>query len=461
MSAETEAYRDELRRVEPHGVEPIGEAERHGRPSAVFTLWVGANVEFTTLVTGALAVGLFGLGFRAAALAIILGNVLGALLLGALTTLGPRLGVPQLIQSRRAFGFIGNFLPAFLNFLAGIGWFAVNTVLGVFALVWLLGTSFAVSLIIVAGLQILVAIYGYNWIHAIERWLAAVLTLLFVAVSVYAAPHIHYAAAANLRAPLWSGGAGSFILGLGVAFSYILGWIAFSSDYTRYLPAATPPARSFWPAFWGVALSCVWLEVLGAGLATLRTVDVPTDLVTGLLPHSLGVLAMLAVVLGTITANVLNIYSGSLSVLAIDTRFVRALLPRRWVAVLVVGVLGALLSLSGAHGYYAKYENFLLLLSYWVAPWVGVVFVDYFLLGGGRFGLQRLYDRRHVLGPGLAAWAIGVLVSVPFFNQALYVGPAARHWPGLGDISYYVSLVVAGAVYYVWARAGGARGRPA
>lgn len=443
-------YRDEVLRVEPHSVEPIGSAERHGKPAHVFTLWVGANVEFATLTTGALAVGLFGLGFTQAAVALVLGNLAGALILGALTTFGPRLGLPQLIHSRAPFGFAGNYVPALLNFIAGVGWFAVNTVLGTFALVWLLRTSFPIALLIVALLQVGFAIYGYNLIHAFERWMAIVLTALFAAVTVVALSHIHFGAAANLKAPLWSGGTGSFILAFGVAFSYVLGWVAFASDYTRYLPAATPARRTFAPAFWGVALSCIWLEVLGAGLATaLPHLDVPTDLVTGFLPHSLAVLTMLAVVLGTVTANVLNIYSGSLSVLAIDVAAVRAIFPRRWVAVLIVGVLGTVLSLVGQQGYYGTYTDFLLLLAYWVAPWSAIVMVDFFLVRHGRYAVEEFYDRGRAFRAGLAAWVVGVLASVPFFNQSLYLGPIAKAAPGLGDISYYVGFMVAGLIYYL------------
>ena len=48
-------------KVETKGIEPVLPEERHGRPSSVFSLWFGANVEFTTLVTGVLATSVFGL----------------------------------------------------------------------------------------------------------------------------------------------------------------------------------------------------------------------------------------------------------------------------------------------------------------------------------------------------------------------------------------------------------------
>ena len=55
--------------------------------------------------------------------------------MGVLAARGPEFGVPQMILSRICFGFLGNILPAGLNaVVAGIGWFAVNSVSGAFAL---------------------------------------------------------------------------------------------------------------------------------------------------------------------------------------------------------------------------------------------------------------------------------------------------------------------------------------
>ena len=452
--SEEHLYRDQVLEVEPHGIEPVKDAERHGRPFNAFTLWFGANVEFATLTTGALIVGLFGMSFWQGIAGVVIGNLLGVIFLGILSTFGPQLGIPQLIQSRRAFGFAGNFLPAALNFIAGVGWFAVNTVLGVFALCWLLHLSFAVSLIIMAAIQIIFAIYGYNLIHTFEKIMAVVLTVLFLIVTVFALQHINCGLPMNPKAPVFSGLSGSFILSIGVAFSYILGWMAFASDYTRYLPKDTSPGKIFWNVALSTFISCVWIEGLGVGLATIRSIFVPTDLVTNLLPYALGVFAMIAVALGTITANVLNIYSGALSILAIDLSAIRAIFPKRWVAALVLGVLGTILSFIGQTGYYNKYEDFLFLLAYWVAPWMAVVFFDYLVVHRGRQGLSPFYDRSRGVGPGFWAFLIGIVVSVPFFNQSIYTGPIASAHPGLGDISYYVSFVVAAVIYLGFGRRG-------
>ncbi len=441
-------YGEEVLQIEPHGIDPISPLERHGKPRSLFTLWFSANLEFATLSAGALSVGIFGLSLWQAALSILIGNIVGAACLGILTTFGYKWGVPQLIQSRGAFGLIGNFVPATFNFIAGVGWYAVNTVLGVYALQWLLPIGFLPNLILLIVIQALVSIYGHNLIHWVERVAALLLAVVFIIVTVYAAGHIHWGIAENVKALAYSGNFGSFILSVGVALSYMMGWMTYSSDYSRYLPQDTPRFATFLFAFLGNVIPCVWLEILGAGLATVANISVPTDLISGLLPHALGVIAMLAIIVGTVTANVLNIYSGSLSLLAIDVRWMRAVAPKRWIAALLIGVLGGVLSYAGGRsGYYQNYTNFLLVLGYWISPWLAVVLADYILVRRRRVDVEDFYSGAGAVRAGFWAFLVGFACSVPFFNQTLFMGFIAKQFPQIGDLSYYVSFAVAFGLY--------------
>ncbi|NMP21029.1 purine-cytosine permease family protein [Sulfobacillus harzensis] len=444
-------YGEEVARIEPIGIEHIKESERHGKVSSVFTLWFGANVELATLTTGVAAVGLFGLSFWQAAIGLVIGNIIGAVVLALVSTFGPRLGVPQLVHSRSAFGFFGNFLPGAFNLVAGALWFAVNTVLGTFAFTALLHTGFLVGLIIMVVLQVIIAVYGYNMIHAVERVMAGLLTLVFIGVSIFAFSHAHYSAPFNPHSILgqYSGITGGIIEAVGLAVSYLFGWTVFGSDYTRYLPKTTKPSAIFGNVFSSNFIAAVWLELVGVALAGIFPKAAngnPIALITGIHPAWLVDLALLAVVFGTITANVLNIYSGSLSALVINVPI------KRWVAAVAVGVVGAVVAYIGHTAYYVDFENFLFLLAYWIAPWAAVVLVDFFLIHKGSYPESIFYNPKRVINRGLWAWAIAIIVSVPFFNQSLYVGAFANahgHW---GDISYYVSFVVAGVVYWIFGK---------
>ena len=131
----------------------------------------------------------------------------------------------------------------------------------------------------------------------------------------------------------------------------------------------------------GVFVSCVLLEVAGAASATVTGIGAintnPTGAFTGHLPTALADLTLLAIALGAVAANVLNIYSGALSFTAMGIRLPLAL--RRAIVALVFGVIGFIVALTGLHDAGTKYENFLLVIAYWIAPWLAVVFCDQFL----------------------------------------------------------------------------------
>ena len=129
------AYGTRVVAVEPGGVEVIPPTERHGQPLQLLWTWASPNMEFATVAVGLLGVLAFGLTFWQAVAAILIGTALGSVSQGVLSTWGPRDGLAQMVLSRTGFGFLGNVLPAGLNALtAGIGWFAVNSVSGAFAL---------------------------------------------------------------------------------------------------------------------------------------------------------------------------------------------------------------------------------------------------------------------------------------------------------------------------------------
>ena len=94
-------------RIEQHTIYQIPLDQRHGKARHLFTLWVGANINVLTVVTGALATTLFGQSFLAGSTAIIIGNLIGTVFMALHAAQGPRLGVPQMVQSRGQFGAQG------------------------------------------------------------------------------------------------------------------------------------------------------------------------------------------------------------------------------------------------------------------------------------------------------------------------------------------------------------------
>src|SRR5690242_7361391 len=81
--------------VETHGIAPLAEDQRYGRPSRLFTVWFAPQVNMTGVFTGALAITL-GLGFWLGLLAMLIGTLLGSAVVAYLSTWGPRTGTGQL-----------------------------------------------------------------------------------------------------------------------------------------------------------------------------------------------------------------------------------------------------------------------------------------------------------------------------------------------------------------------------
>src|SRR6267378_7547896 len=177
-------YGERVATVEPGGVEYIALKERHGKPIDLFWTWLSPNLEFATVFVGVLGVAVFGLSFWQTALAIVLGSALGSLTHFILSSWGPKFGVPMMVESRGAFGFFGNILPAALNGLtASFGWFIVNSVSGAFALQALipaLNNASWLAFLVILVVQVLIATLGHNLIHVFERWALPVLGIVFI-----------------------------------------------------------------------------------------------------------------------------------------------------------------------------------------------------------------------------------------------------------------------------------------
>jgi nucleobase:cation symporter-1, NCS1 family len=442
------SYGSKVAAVEPGGAEFIPISERHGKPSGQFWTWVSPNMEFATIFVGVIGVWFFGQSFWKATLAIVLGTALGSITMGALAERGPLYGVPQMVLSRIGFGYLGNILPAGVNALvAGVGWFAVNSVSGAFALNALFHWNSKLCLLIIVVLELAVAFFGHNLVHAFERWSFPVLVVIFAIASVVIVSKsnvgVHQA-----------GVPGGWLITFGAAFGYAAGWNPYASDYTRYLPRNTNRrATGLWAGL-GVFLSCAALEVVGAAAATVTSLDKygnnPTAGFTSHLPTWIADITLLAIALGAICANALNVYSGSMSFLALGIKLPGSL--RRAIVAIVFGVAGFFLAWSGLSDAGTKYNNFLLVIAYWIGPWLGVYFTDQFLRRGKRVD-GFLFDRRHNPWAGFAAMAIGIAVSIYFFaNQSDYVGLVPKHVGAFGDITFEVGFVLSALLYAVFFR---------
>ncbi|MEM3637803.1 MAG: cytosine permease [Conexivisphaerales archaeon] len=417
--------------VERVSIQHIPEESRHGRPFSIFTLWLASNL---TIADYALGLLLYGLPWNSIITIVIVGNIVGSFLLGLSVAMGPKMGYPQMMISQGTFGRLGNKPFALLNWISTVGWYTVNTILGSYSLKVLSGLTFIQAALILSIVQAIIAIYGHDIIHKFERGMAVVLGLLFVGGIIFLYPRF----ALMLHAYETTTHISPFTAAIvfGAIFSYIMSWSPYASDYSRYLDKEVSIKRVILYSVAGGALASAISEIFGtmvyivAGNPRLNPIQA-----AGSLGSMLALITISAVALGALSANVLNLYTNSLSAVTFYQK------ARRIQTVIIAVILGFILAVIGGTNFETFYEDFLLTLDYWITPWLGIMIVSFYIK---KLTFKDVESPTRIKATGLLAYVIGILVSLPFVN----LSPYGIHFKGFivnylggADISYFISFV--------------------
>lgn len=455
-------------KVEQRGIDLIPESERHMTPWGLFWLWAGAiwNIEF--LVYGALIMS-FGLSFEQAVLAIVIGNVSYAFL-GLLSLQGPVTGTTALMVSRAPFGQNGNRLVAFFNWLTQVGFEVEGLALIVIVLEKMFArggihtTDGLKALVIVLAVlvQFVVPFLGHATITALLRWLSLLFIAVFAVMAVLVTPHMHL----NRFSHPSSGAVWTSALVLIISAGG-LGWTENGNDYSRYLPSRTPKVQTWLAAALGSAIPSILLELLGAaafvassgvqhaGSTTAGIIDaLPTAFSSWFFwPFLILCIPQLLAI------NTLDLYSSGVTLQALGVPV------RRWGAVIidtvVAGGVTAVVIFTG--NFYNDLSDFLNYIVVWLAPWFGIVLVDY-LLRRGRYHPPSLaaatggvyWRNGGVHWKAVVALVVGGAASLMWIDALYYnpsyIGPFSSRSNG-ADLSWAIGIVVGGLVYAVLAAA--------
>jgi purine-cytosine permease-like protein len=301
-----------------------------------------------------------------------------------------------------------------------------------------------VCLSIVAIVQVAIAFIGHNLVQQVEKYLMPYLIVVFglAAIIVFTKPSV--ASPESWHLP------GAFFLYVGAVYGYSAGWNPFSSDYSRYMPSNTDTKAAGRYAALGLLVAPTILEIVGiaavnAGMSSYGSGN-PVEAFTNFLPGWLGKLVLLGIVIGSICANVLNVYSGSMSFLAMGIKLKSHHL--RAITAIVFGIGGFALAHWAMGGPLTSLENFLLVMAYWIGPWLGVICADKLIRRGRSVKHLLFVNRENFAGP--LAFVVSVAVSMYYFsNQTWYTGAYVKTHPHIGDIGFAVGFVVAFVIYYL------------
>jgi NCS1 family nucleobase:cation symporter-1 len=445
--ADTAVANEQLRRyVESHHIDMIPAGARHGKPWQQFAFWWGGNANVFNAVLGAVVVEI-GLTFWWALIAIAVGTLIGAMLIALHATQGPKLGVPQTIQSRGQFGFYGSAFLFPCVLLLNIGFIAAQLVIQAQSFNAVAHSlSIPQWIIILAVPAVIIGIFGYRWIHRVMQ-VSAVVT--GVALIVMFVQGLKYGSLPGKETVLTSPTAGLFLAGVALLVIDMLSWGPFVSDYTRYLPEDTSGKRLFWAIYSGNVLATFIACAIGAYLAAL----LPSLGAVSAIGKVSGTWALVVMGLSLINSDTLNAYTATFQVLAFGNmwrRFKSVSAAVRIIPFLCVMVAGVVVAFVGYKSFVTNLSNFLDVLLVIFIPWSAVNLTDYFVVRHARYDVGSFFVPDGVYGKfawrGLLAYAVGLAAEWPFVSQLDYTGPLVKHLGG-ADISWIVGFVVAAVLY--------------
>jgi purine-cytosine permease-like protein len=361
-----------------------------------------------------------------------------------------------MIQSRAQFGYRGVILPLFLALFTYIIFAVVDTVIIGQGLKSIFGWNIYLVGIIIAVVAVLLAIYGYDWLHRSFRvlfWVSlplwAILTIGIVTGHAGGTPAAHLGFA-------WI----PFFIVFSATASNNISYAPVVSDYSRYLPRWTPFRKVFTAVFAGAFLSLSWLAALGAWLAAhVGAVDALADVRTAgnHITSGFGTLLIFVAIVALVATMGEMAYSGQLVILtALDSiRPIRSTVAKRTLAATAIAVVWAFFGLVVFHDVTTAVYDGLILSLYLLTPWTVINLYDYFFLRKGQYAITELENRNGIYGSwgwrGISAYLIGFAASIPFWDLSFYVSPVAKSANGL-DVSFIVELVVSGGLYALFAR---------
>src|SRR5580693_5876738 len=423
-TVEEEQERGLLGQIEVHSIDWIPDTERHGKTWQQAMLWFLGNFQYFTIPIGFVGPAL-GLSLGWSILAGALGIWFGTLFMAFHATQGPVFGLPQMIQTRAQMGYRG---------------------------------------VVVALLAALLAIFGYDWVHRVFRFLLVISFPCYAIISV--AILIGHAGG---HAPHHSGFLfAAFMAQFSVAAAYNITYAPYVSDYSRYMPRKTPARGIITAVFFGASTSAIWLIALGAWLATRLNIS---DGLVGLQIVGDNVVAPLGSITAVLSATALlatmgmNAYGGMLTVLTgIDCfKTIKTSRMLRVVTVIALAIVWYAIaaSISSSTSAVSAVLDSLTLMLYLLVPWTALNLVDYFFVRRGHYAITDIFRPDGVYGAwgwrGLTAYAVGFAAEIPFMVLPpiagfSYTGYFPRHLTNGVDYAWLVGLVVSGLVYLLLSR---------
>ena len=451
-------------------IAPTRAAQRTWSRWNVASLWVGMAICVPTYTLGGVLTAYFGLSVSEALWTILIANIVVLIPLTLNAYPGTRYGIPCPVVLRASFGIIGSNVPSLIRAIVACGWFGIQTLFGGIAIHLMLSAMFdgwaalggvgeVIGFFIFWVANVAVVIRGSESIKNLEALAAPLLLIVAIGLVFWALPKITLSEVLATPATRPEGAPffGYFMAGLTAMVGF---WATLSlniPDFSRYARTQRSqvlgqiiglPLTMLLFAGLGVILTAASVELTG------ETISDPINLIGRIDNDILVVIAMLMIILATISTNTAaNIVS--------PTNVFQNVAPKiidEDRGVLITGLIGiALMSwellkkmgwLDTDVSVESLYSNWLLGYSSLLGPIAGIMIVDYFLIKQQSYDLLALYQDN----AGYPAWnkAGFTAFSIPVALTIVAIVTGRLGW--FYDYGWFTGSILGGLIYYFAAR---------
>ena len=402
---------------------PVAPADRVFGWSQHASLWFSLGVGLLVMQIGAYLVP--AVGTRDAAIAIVLGSLLGAGLLAWTAKLGCDTGLTSAGLMHATYGSLFAKLPVILNILQLVGWTTFELVIMRDGTAAIGKQSFGLELGGIGGTlsttllwgAVLVALISASMLTTVRKLIGRFALPLVVLSLVWLTWQFGAQVAAKGLDAFWArpgDGSMGMLSAMDLVIAMPVSWLPLIADYARHGRNGKAAMSGTWL---GYAVANIWCYALGVMVVSVAAPG--TDLVTALLLAQGGLIALGLILFDEIDNAYGDVYSGAVSS--------HSVLPnwsiRQWGLAIAIACTGLALVLP-MH----SLEPFLLMLSSVFVPLYGVIL--------GRLGTSTSFGQAGLAPDGgklkLSAallWIAGIVLYHALPNGRLSWGPHCQRWP--------------------------------
>lgn len=437
-----------------YAVDIVPTTHRHMSYWDMFATWVGANANNGTWFVGGIiaACGFWG-GIRA----LIVASSISYIFLSLIGYMGYKTGATTMAISRASFGIRGSIVPSLVNLTQFVGWTAVNTFIAATSMSYILHSligwpiygqaggnkGLILGIVIMSVLHLISISAGQRSIQIIER-IGIILVIIFVlweSIVVFRdvsfSQIVHWQVPTHQKMP--------FGAAIDTLAAFNLAWVTAGADFTRFTNkkhvAITAPFIGadigvFWFAFIGLVATIS--IAITSGIYDANNSD-PSTIANRL---GLGMIAMIVIVLTSMTANAVNLQAAGS---AVNNMFPRISLKKSlWIVTILATIVTFIPLFIGS--FLDAFTAFLDYVGMVLGPIISIMCVDFYLIHKQEYHIASLSKRNgrywyrggvHWLAFGL--WLAGVIAYL-LLRQVSWI----EAYTG----ATFIDMILVGIVYY-------------